>query len=77
MQNNIYFFNPQLNQGRGERCETSLNPLGNAFLLTVPRRCFFCGSFLLFVFRVCRVFLSVHRSFSPAGKGLTSWLSCV
>ena len=27
---------------------------------TVPRRCFFCGSFLLFIFRVCRVVLSVH-----------------
>ena len=23
------------------------------FLLAVPRRCFFCGSFLSFVFRVC------------------------
>ena len=32
------------------------------FLLTVPRRCFFCGSILLFVFRVCCVFLSVHCS---------------
>ena len=29
-------------------------------LLTVPRGCFFCGSFLLFMFRVCHVFLSVH-----------------
>ena len=32
------------------------------FLLTVPRRCFFCGSFLLLVFGVCRVFLSIHCS---------------
>ena len=32
------------------------------FLLTVQRRCFICGTFLLFVFRVCRVFLSVHCS---------------
>ena len=32
------------------------------FLLTVPRRGFFCGSFLLFVFRVWRVFLSIHCS---------------
>ena len=32
------------------------------FLLTVPRRCFFCGSFLLFMFRVCHAFLSVHCS---------------
>ena len=26
----------------------------------VPRRCFFCGSFLLFMFRVCHAFLSDH-----------------
>ena len=32
------------------------------FLMTVPRRCFFCGSFLLFVSRVCCAFLSVHCS---------------
>ena len=32
------------------------------FLLTVPRRCFFCGSFLLFMFRVCHAFLSDHCS---------------
>ena len=32
------------------------------FLLTVPRRCFFRGSFLLFMFRVCHAFLSVHCS---------------
>ena len=29
-------------------------------LLTFLRRCFFCGSFLLFMFRACHVFLSVH-----------------
>ena len=32
------------------------------FLLTIQRRCFFCGSFLLFIFRVCHVFLFVHCS---------------
>ena len=32
------------------------------YALTVPRRCFFCGSFLLFMFPVCHVFLSVHCS---------------
>ena len=32
------------------------------FLLTVPRRYFFCRSFLLFAFRVCHVFLSVRCS---------------
>ena len=29
------------------------------FLLTVPRRCFFCGSFILFAFHVCHAVLSV------------------
>ena len=49
-------------------------------LLTVPRRCFFCGSFM---FLFCLVFamfcarLFVCASWSPAGKGLTSWLSFV
>ena len=32
------------------------------FLLTLPRRCFFCRSFLLFMSRVCHAFLSVHCS---------------
>ena len=32
------------------------------FLLTVPRWYFFFGSFFLFVFRVCHVFLSVRCS---------------
>ena len=50
------------------------------FLLTVPRRCFFCGSFcyLCFVF----VFVMLSRLSPaalqlPAEQGLTSWLSCV
>ena len=47
------------------------------FLLTVPRRYFFCGSFLLFVFPVCHVFLAVVALWSLAGKWLTSCLSCV
>ena len=50
------------------------------FLPTIPRRCFFWGSFLLFVFYVCHVFMSVHCSFallSPAGKWLVSWLTCM
>ena len=49
-------------------------------LLTVPRRYFFCGSFM---FLLCLVFamfcarLFICASWSPAGKGLTSWLSFV
>ena len=48
--------------------ETSLSPPVKLFLLTVPRRCFFCGSFLLFMFRVCHAVLSVHSSLM-----VTSW----
>ena len=45
------------------------------FLLTVPRRYFFCGSLCY----LCLVFVMLSRLFiaalwSPAGKGLTSWL---
>ena len=49
-------------------------------LLTVPRRYFFCGSFM---FLLCLVFamfcarLFICALWSPAGKGLTSWLSFV
>ena len=49
-------------------------------LLTVSRRYFFCGSFM---FLFCLVFamfcarLFICASWSPAGKGLTSWLSFV
>ena len=42
------------------------------FLPTVPRRYFFCGSFVLFISCVC---LFIAALWSPAGKGLTSWLS--
>ena len=37
-------------------------PPSKTVLLTVRRGCFFCGSFLLFMFRVCYSFLSVHCS---------------
>ena len=42
----------------------------------VPRRCFFCGSFILFMFRVWHAFFNAAL-WSPAGKGLTAWLSFV
>ena len=49
------------------------------FLRTVPRRCFFCGSFLLVMLLVCVVMscLFFVALLSPAAKGLTSWLLCV
>ena len=49
-------------------------------LLTVPRRYFFCGPFM---FLFCLVFamfcarLFICALWSPAGKGLTPWLSFV
>ena len=53
-------------------------PSSKIFLLTVPRRCFFCGSFVF----LCLVFIMLSRLFiaalwSSAGKGLTSWLLLV
>ena len=45
------------------------------FLLTVPRRYFFCGSFL-FAFVILSL-LCLAALWAPAGKVLTSWLSCM
>ena len=51
--------------------------------LTVPRRFFSFGSFLLFMFNVgvcCVVVLLclfLAALWSPAGKGMTSWLLCM
>ena len=50
-----------------------LNQFKPSVLLTVPRRCFFCGSFMIFL--SCFVMLSrtsVDALRSPAGEGLTS-----
>ena len=48
------------------------------FLLTIPRRCFFCGSFMLFLsWFVMLSCTSVDALWPPAGKGLTSWHSFV
>ena len=48
-------------------------------LLTVPRLYFFCGSFMFFclVLLCLCVSLFICALWSPAGKGLTSWLSFV
>ena len=48
--------------------------------LTVPRRYFFCGSFMFLfclVFAMFCVRLFICALWSTAGKGLTSWLSFV
>ena len=49
------------------------------FLLTVLGQYFFCGSFMFFclVFVCLCVCLFICALWSPAGKGLTSWLSFV
>ena len=51
-------------------------------LLTVPMQCFFCGSFLLFVFRDCLSYCLISRSVPWSlvvtfWERLTSWLSCM
>ena len=54
-------------------------PASKLFLLAIPRRCFFCVSFML----CCLVLLCFHARlfvdalWSPAGKGETLWLSFV
>ena len=40
-----------------------VKPFRNIFLLTVPSRYFFCGSFVLFMPRICHAFASVHCCF--------------
>ena len=54
-------------------------PSSKIFLLTVPRGCLFCGSFMLFLscFVMFHARLFVGALWSPAWKGLTSWLSFV
>ena len=53
-------------------------PSSKIFLLTVPSRHFFCGSFVLFMSWVCYAFASVHCCFLViCWKRLTSWLSFV
>ena len=39
-------------------CGSRLDLKVYVFLLTFPWRCFFCGSFLLLMFRVCHAILS-------------------
>ena len=47
------------------------------FLLTVPRRYFFCGPFYVLCLLCFCARLFIVALWSPAGKGLTSWLSFV
>ena len=61
---------PHLNYAWGRRCETGLSTPVKVFLLTVPRRCFFCGSFLLIMLHVvaCCAVVSV-----PCSLLITCW----
>ena len=54
--------------------KTSLSPPVKIFLLAILRWCFFCGSFLLFMFRVCHAFLSVHCSLMITCWGRANFL---
>ena len=63
-----------------DRSAVSLRLNNKNILLTVPRRYFFCGSFMFLfclVFAMFCVRLFICALWSPAGKGLTSWLSFV
>ena len=46
------FFDPYQNYGWGWRRETGFSPPVFVFLLTIPWRCFFCGSLLLVMLHV-------------------------
>ena len=56
-----------------------LKPSSKILLLTIPRRCFWCESFMFFVlFLLCFLAgLFIDALWSPAVKGLASWLSYV
>ena len=56
-----------------------MKPSSKIFLLTVPRRYFFCGSFVLFMCCVFHAFASVYCAlWSPAGQGfLFVMFNCV
>ena len=57
---NIYVFSSTSELSvRLVRCETGLSPTVKKVLLIVPRRYFFCGSFVLFMSCVCNAFASV------------------
>ena len=60
---------------KGELVPSNMYKPSNLFLLTVPRRCFFCYN-LCFV-SVMRSCLFLAALWSPAEKELTSWLSCM
>ena len=55
-------------------------PSSKCIFTDIPRRCFFCGSFMFLFWLVFAMFwarLFICALWSPAGKGLTSWLSFV
>ena len=57
------------------RRETTFSSPVKYFTDRFKARCFFCGSFMLFL--SCFCYLFIHALWTPAGKGQTSWLSFV
>ena len=53
--------------------KTCFSPPVKIFLLTVPRWCIFVDPFCC----LCFLFVMLSCLWSPAGKGLTSWLPCM
>ena len=62
----------RLNEVTGYYREKSLSPPVKMFLLTLPRQCFLCGSFLA-IYILC-----FHCSLTVTSwEGLASWLACM
>ena len=59
---------PHLNYRWGWRLLTGLSPPVKVFLLTVPRRCFFCGSFLFIMLHI-----GVYCAAVPCRLVVTCW----
>ena len=57
--------------------QTGLSLTTKYFYWPVSRRYIFCGSFIIFLSCVCYAFVRIDALWSPAGRGMASWLSFV
>ena len=62
---------------KGDGTVKLFKPCSKIVFLTVPRRCFSCGSFLLFMLRACHAFLSVHCSLVGTCLEMANLLVCL
>ena len=66
MQTKYLCLDPHLSWGLGLAPRNRFKPSSEIFLLTIPRRFFFCGSFVFFMACVCYAFVRVFL-FVPCG----------